>query len=291
MSSYISIRRTPTELSINTPFNRDFVYQLKRDIPAGDRAWVKPDWVVTRRHEQNIIKIIRDVFNEDPHIIDDTAQASTPIIRMIKLEYLGRCKDKFPDEPMASGWVDGNWSVAFRESALRSFFEGTDTTPQAQSTTPRDDSYYGTLGIPMFSPAEDIKKAYRRMARQWHPDVNKGDPDADEMFKKINTANSVLSDPPKKKKYDFILRITVDQLKADSFLEQLKKSASSYSGYDDVYGYRAPYKCGLLLVEGTITLGRLVVSKIHSWDDIIENGKMMVSSWPAGADKFVIQWI
>jgi curved DNA-binding protein len=62
--------------------------------------------------------------------------------------------------------------------------------------------YYATLGVPRTASAADIKKAFRKLARQHHPDVNKGDAAAEQRFKEISEANEVLSDPEKRKLYD-----------------------------------------------------------------------------------------
>jgi len=62
--------------------------------------------------------------------------------------------------------------------------------------------YYEVLGIDKNARDEEIKKAYRRMAKKYHPDVNPGDSDAEAKFKEINEAYEVLSDPQKKAKYD-----------------------------------------------------------------------------------------
>jgi curved DNA-binding protein len=62
--------------------------------------------------------------------------------------------------------------------------------------------YYKTLGVDKSADAKAIKKAYRKLARKYHPDVNSGDAEADRKFKEINEANEVLSDPEKRKKYD-----------------------------------------------------------------------------------------
>ncbi len=61
---------------------------------------------------------------------------------------------------------------------------------------------YKTLGVDKKASDEEIKKAYRKLARRWHPDTNPGDPAAEERFKEIQEANSVLSDPDKRKQYD-----------------------------------------------------------------------------------------
>lgn len=62
--------------------------------------------------------------------------------------------------------------------------------------------YYKVLGVERNASQDDIKKAYRKMTRKYHPDLNKDDPNAKDKFQEINEANEVLSDPEKRKKYD-----------------------------------------------------------------------------------------
>lgn len=62
--------------------------------------------------------------------------------------------------------------------------------------------YYNVLGIPRDASADDVKKAYRGLARRWHPDKNPGDDDADQRFKDLTEAYRTLSDPEKRKRYD-----------------------------------------------------------------------------------------
>ena len=68
------------------------------------------------------------------------------------------------------------------------------------TTTKKD--FYETLGVKKSASAEDIRKAFRKLARKYHPDVNPGDKSAEEKFKAISEANEVLSDPKKRKIYD-----------------------------------------------------------------------------------------
>ena len=62
--------------------------------------------------------------------------------------------------------------------------------------------YYATLGVTKTATDKEIKQAFRKLARKYHPDVNPGDKAAEAKFKEVNEANEVLSDPEKRKKYD-----------------------------------------------------------------------------------------
>ncbi|HEY5906507.1 MAG TPA: DnaJ C-terminal domain-containing protein [Vicinamibacteria bacterium] len=62
--------------------------------------------------------------------------------------------------------------------------------------------YYKVLGVPKTATEKEIKSAYRKLARQFHPDLNKGDKKAEARFKEVGEANEVLSDPEKRKRYD-----------------------------------------------------------------------------------------
>src|SRR6266545_5348191 len=68
------------------------------------------------------------------------------------------------------------------------------------TTTKKD--YYEILGVKKSASVDDIRKAFRKLARKYHPDVNPGDKAAEEKFKALSEANDVLSDPKKRKIYD-----------------------------------------------------------------------------------------
>ena len=67
--------------------------------------------------------------------------------------------------------------------------------------------YYKILGLDKNASQADIKKAYRKLARKLHPDLNPNDKDAQKKFQQLNEANEVLSDPEKRKKYDQYLSL------------------------------------------------------------------------------------
>jgi curved DNA-binding protein len=101
--------------------------------------------------------------------------------------------------------------------------------------------YYKILGVDKKASADDIKKAYRKLARKLHPDLNPNDKEAHKKFQQINEANEVLSDPEKRKKYD---QYGKDWQHAGQF-EQAGQSqqrsrgggAQSYSGEYDEGGF------------------------------------------------------
>src|SRR5215813_8648954 len=62
--------------------------------------------------------------------------------------------------------------------------------------------YYSTLGVAKTATEKEIKQAFRKLARKYHPDVNPGDKTAESKFKELNEAYEVLGDPEKRKKYD-----------------------------------------------------------------------------------------
>lgn len=96
--------------------------------------------------------------------------------------------------------------------------------------------YYKVLGVDKSATPADIKKAYRKLARKYHPDVNPNDSEAKKKFQQINEANEVLSDPEKRKKYD---EYGKDWQHADAFEEAKKQNAyKKSSGFGSSSGYQ-----------------------------------------------------
>ena len=92
--------------------------------------------------------------------------------------------------------------------------------------------YYKILGLTKSASEADIKKAYRKLARKHHPDLNPNDKSAEQKFKQINEANEVLSDPAKRKKYD---QYGKDWQHADSYEKARQQQGSQ--GYSNQRTY------------------------------------------------------
>jgi molecular chaperone DnaJ len=104
------------------------------------------------------------------------------------------------------------------------------------ATTAKKD-YYETLGVKKSASAEEIRKAFRKLARKYHPDVNPGDKTAEEKFKTLSEANDVLSDPKKRKIYDQIgfYSDNIDPAAAEAYA---RGGPTGAGGFGDVSGTR-----------------------------------------------------
>lgn len=92
--------------------------------------------------------------------------------------------------------------------------------------------YYKVLGVERTATQQDIRKAYRKMAKRYHPDINKDDPTAKERFQEINEANEVLGDPEKRKKYDEYGENWRHAEEFEAQRRQYSNSANGRGGYD-----------------------------------------------------------
>ena len=72
-------------------------------------------------------------------------------------------------------------------------------------TTTVDTNYWSLLGVSPECDSNELKSAFRKEARKWHPDLNKNDVNAEERFKLINEAYAILSDPKKRREWDCLL--------------------------------------------------------------------------------------
>lgn len=128
-------------------------------------------------------------------------------------------------------------------------------------------SYYKTLGIPKTASEDEIKKAFKKKALQYHPDHNKNDPKAEEKFKDVNEAYAVLKDKKKRKQYDqfgaegFKKRYTQEDIFQGFDINEVMRGfgfggGHSPSGFEDIFGGRSrrgPLKGQDMMSEITVT--------------------------------------
>lgn len=264
-----------------TPYMASFVTELKTAIPASERAYNKDrhTWSVAAKHGQAVGAMIAKCFGQWVEVPPIGAAAAAA--KILQVLYIGQCKQREGGESSAFGWCQlagqllPGWNVIFPEKALRGWFEPDFGTPER----PSEATYYQTLGIGGNAALPEIKTAYRRLVRQWHPDVCK-EPDAAEVFMKIQRAFEILSNPKMKGRYDAGLKL---ESSAKNTPIRDKKSNESY---------RAPLRCGTILADCTEFGSRLTVQKIKAWEDIISPaGKTLTTSWPMGANEPVLTWI
>lgn len=160
--------------------------------------------------------------------------------------------------------------------------------------------YYKVLGVAKTATEEEIRTAYRKLARKHHPDLNPNNPDAVKLFQQINEANEVLSDPEKRKKYD---QYGADWKQADQFEEARKQQggafgSSQHFGSDDYSDFFASMFGGGAATSGghrqsryrgqdmhaTLSLNLSEVYQTHKQTFTI-NGKNIRITIPAGIEQ------
>lgn len=164
--------------------------------------------------------------------------------------------------------------------------------------------YYKVLGVSKKATEKEIKAAYRKLARKYHPDLNPNNKEAEKKFKQLNEANEVLSDPEKRKKYD---EFGKDWKHADEFKkarEQQKQQQAQYGGgsqsgyqeysgdFSDFFesmfgagggrrGRQAKFRGQDLNAELQLNLKDVYTSQKHT---LTVNGKNIRLTFPAGIE-------
>lgn len=132
---------------------------------------------------------------------------------------------------------------------------------------------YAVLGLPKKSSIEDVKKAYKKLARKYHPDLNPNDKSAEEKFKEISEAYAILSDPEKKKKYDsvgYYQNFNVPPSQSGVHFEGFNfDDLENFSSFDDLFEsffreaptHKQPEKGEDIIVPVTLTLKEAFTGK------------------------------
>lgn len=272
-------------LAYRSSYDPALVDELKRQIPYNDRRW-DPDnkqWLIAPQHLATLERIT-DVCLGVQLQQSGTVHAAPPQIetKIFRVDYIGAPKERDDGSQSAFGYADGDWKVVFPQDVLKNWFELGATPDDEEQEPVGATTLYGLLGVSRAADERAIKKAFRKMAKRWHPDVSQ-EPDAPEMMKRINDAYQVLGDQLMRKKYDAGLQLE-ESLQRD---RQPRIDLSSLATL-----WRPPVRCGYLMVEGYEQLGRFHVKKILKWEDIVDDrGRVCVTSWPAGASHFVVNWV
>lgn len=269
-----TVQLSPKGLLVQTPYDPDFVASLKRQIPPMARNWDMEAkvWIVETRYAALLQGLLDKHF---PGVAVPRVNGShTPQVetRRLDVRYIGATKDRGNNSWSAFGYCGGSWSLVFQEQELRRWFLPDSRGDSATAET----TLYQVLSVDKKAKSEEIKLSWRRLVRQWHPDVCK-ERDAAAQFRRIQEAYEELIDPGRRARYDATLA--------------LAERARPVRQVQVNCGFQPPLRCGLILARGYDKVGRFVVTKILTWDDIVQGGKTLVTSWPADADMFVETWI
>lgn len=267
--------------AFRTPYNPMLVDTLKLNVPATDRKWDAAGkvWLIDPIYGHFLQVLAEDFYGTCPTLPDVRQHTAAATMRILEVHYLGRVKRRGGDDESAFGWVDGGWNAVFPKVPLQAWFGAVDRPGEAATL-------YSVLGLKREAAALDVKAAWKRLARQWHPDTCR-EPDAASQFRAIKEAYDVLSDGGKRARYDAglaleaSLRRQVSEYGSEALVEALA-----------VPEWAPPLRCGYVLANGITKLGRFVVSEILDWKDITrDDGAVLVSSWPNGADIFTEAWV
>lgn len=235
------------------------VSMLKNTIPYGARKWEKDRgvWLVNKDYRSQLQMIFPEI--KVPQIFAEQLQERATF----RVVYVGKTKER-GNGRSALGFDGVHWNIVFPERALKLWFDGFEDFGD-------DKTYYGLLSVQQNSNADEIKSGFRRMVKQWHPDVC-SENNAHEMFLKIREAYDVLSDESKRARYDIGLALAGPVV-------------------DTGGGYRPMLRCGSVTCDGFWPMDRFVVDRIVNWQDIVENGKTLVTSWVMGEDRPRERWV
>ena len=256
-----------TTYIIDFRYDPVMVAQIKNTIPATGRKWDGDNkvWEVAAQYRDELVAIFPMT-----HVPPKPSLSANSKLHIFDVRYIGRTKER-GDGFSSFGFYNDEWSVIFPEDVLRQWFDGGIEVGQPLPSG----NHYSVLGIKQSATPEQIKTGYRRMVKQWHPDVCK-EANANDVFLKIQNAYQVLSDDRMKARYNagLLFASTVEQ----------PQSAGG--------GYAPPLRCGMILADATQSLGRYIVTKIIQWEDITDrHGNTLVSSWVYGDTKHTEQWV
>jgi hypothetical protein len=262
-----------------TKYNPDLVADMRLEIPNTAKAWHNGGrddryWTISADYFEKA-KELSTRHGYEVVITGGTLNQLKPGSHTFDLDYMGLVRDRSDGTQTATGWVNGYWNAVFKLDVLQEWFNF-NAKPNVAASLYEVLSLQQGLSGALFDKA--LKKAYRRYARTWHPDVCK-EPEADEAFKRGQEAYERLSDPLFKAKYDAGLKF-----ERDYPVEQGNWKGASIQ-------WKPPVRCGKLTVLGLKVGDKYDIHKIVQWRDITnDRGETMISFWDISLDKFVTEW-
>ena len=270
-----------------TKYDVELKDELKALVPSACRSWNRGErgYGYRRRGTPGYWEISSQYWEPVKDLCKQyglKVEASGPIKQpkeqtaIIELDYMGLVRHRGGDTYTASGWVNGGWNVTFPMDVLQSWF-GFSVKPGEMPTL------YAVLSIGNKVTGREIKSAYRRAARTWHPDVCK-EPDAEEQFKQIQHAYEKLQDPMFRKKYDAGL----------SYQKSVNKDSSMVD--TTAIEWKPPVRCGRLKVRAIATQTaydtKYIVNEILGWEDTVNSyGETRITYWSMRLSGYKEKWV
>lgn len=296
-------------IELRTPYDRQFLDALKSQIDEYARRWDAANKVW--RFDDSQMLTLEALCEKHFGVKPTKSGLSAPNFQMgdrVLAEYVGRSTGGKP----ARVFVAGEFSFLLTEQAIRQYFHLANQTPQPQpvgatsTVTPAPqrtipDNPYDLLVVTTTATTAEIEQAYRRMARQWHPDVCH-EPDAADWFHAITAAKQQLLDSSLRRQLDGALRMKSllgAQIKAvktttptPTRTEPAKWSADWLTQNANTPSFAPPLRCGWI-TPAAFTCGAYVkINQIKLWaDDIDTQGRTRVAYWDQTSKTIRTDWV
>ena len=282
----VTYDKTTNSIVIDTGYNKGFVYNLKQNVSAQWRGFDpdKKTWVVVPEHAPTVARLVNQYYGIDASNVVEQCKGRKRILKkgILELIYLGQCKPRDDGELWAFGsdsWTGSNFIFLMDEHVLRNWFDGK-PLPDAPSTPNMVPvgSHFHTLGLRKLEVTpEEVKSAYRQMARQNHPDMTTDPKEKQvftERFMRIQQAYDALSDEKTLQRYVAALKIAGASPVA---------KAPKGGGYDALSGvYYPDLRTGKIACTYWESIGRKYIHVIHDWQPIKNaQGEELAVAWDA----------
>lgn len=268
----MDIRQMGDEYVLTFRYDPAIIAAIKATIPSYARRYdvISKTWFV----HSSAYQILQQFAAQFGVTVPAPTRPPSIHTKTLQVIYLGKSKLQPSGEAIHNGTTGEQlqetgqmiWDVVIAEQEMRRWFHADNTVSSS--------SLYGVLGLAQTATVDEIKSGFRRMARQWHPDVCHED-NAQEMFMRINKAYETLSDPKTRVRYDAGLKF-----------EAIGKTSV------EALVYVPPLRCGMITGQVKQIGTKQFIEKIEDWQDIIVDGQVLVTSWrKSGLEKTYVRII